>query len=127
MELTILTRDDLQSLKQEIIDEGRELQHCVGGYAERHTQGKTVILFMRRKAAPDKPWITIEMKGTEIKQIHGFRNEGLYTTEGRIAPDPREVYREFLDPWLEWVAKGSRRKKDGTPIVPRSKKKEEAA
>ncbi len=113
--------------KQAILDEGRELQHCVGGYADRHMQGKTVILFMRRKAAPDKPWITIEMKGTELKQIHGFRNEGLYSTGGRTAPDPREVYRAFLDPWLEWVAKGSRRKKDGTPIVPRSKKKEAAA
>lgn len=113
--------------KQEIIDEGRKLQHCVGGYAERHTQGKTVILFMRRKAAPGEPWITIEMMGTEIKQIHGYRNEGLYSNTGRIAPDPREVYREFLDPWLEWVAKGSRRKKDGTPIIPRRKKKEDAA
>ena len=113
--------------KQAILDEGRELQHCVGGYADRHVQGKTVILFMRRKAAPDKPWITIEMNGTELKQIHGFRNEGLYSTEGRMAPDPREVYRAFLDPWLDWVAKGSRRRKDGTPIVPKTKKKEAAA
>lgn len=113
--------------KQEIVDEGRVLQHCVGGYADRHMQGKTVILFMRKKAQPGEPWLTIEMMGVKIKQIHGFRNEGLYSTGGRIAPDPREAYREFLDPWLEWVAKGSRRKKDGTPIVSKKKKKEDAA
>ena len=108
--------------KQEIIDEGRKLQHCVGGYAERHTKGKTVILFMRRKAAPGEPWITIEMNGTEIKQIHGFRNEGLYSGTGRTAPDPREEYRAFLAPWLEWLRRGSRREKDGTPIKPKTKK-----
>jgi hypothetical protein len=105
-----------------IQDEGRVLEHCVGGYAARHAMGKTVILFMRKAKAPKEPWLTIEMNGSQLKQIHGYRNEGLYTAKGRFAPDPREKYRTFLDPWLNWVAKGSRRKKDGTPIVPKTKK-----
>lgn len=108
--------------KDEILREGLTLQHCVGGYAHRHIKGKVTILFMRRETAPDKPWITIEMRGAELVQIHGFKNEGLHTAEGRFAPDPREVFRDFLDQWLAWVAKGSRRKKDGTPIVPKNKK-----
>ena len=33
---------------EEILNEGRKLQHCVGGYADRHIQGKTTILFMRK-------------------------------------------------------------------------------
>ncbi len=33
--------------KDEVLAEGRKLQHCVGGYADRHIQGKTTILFMR--------------------------------------------------------------------------------
>ena len=109
-----------------IEDEGRILKHCVAGYAQRHVEGKTVILFMRKAKTPDKPWLTIEMWGTELHQIHGYRNEGLYTTKGRFAPDPREKYRDFLDPWLEWVKAGSRRKKDGTPIVPKTKKESAA-
>lgn len=102
--------------EEEILEEGRVLRHCVSGYAGQHIAGKTVILFMRKAAAPDVPWLTIEMWGNELKQIHGYRNEGLYTGKGRFAPDPREVYRGFLDAWLSWVKSGSRRKKDGTPV-----------
>jgi len=112
--------------KEAIEREGRELKHCVGGYADRHIQGKTVILFMRKVSHPDTPWLTIEMNGAELVQIHGYRNEGAYSAK-RIAPDPREVYREWLDRWLAWVANGSRRKKDGTPIEAKNKAKEDAA
>lgn len=112
--------------EKEIEDEGRILKHCVGGYAQRHVEGKTVILFMRKVRTPNKPWLTIEMWGTELHQIHGYRNEGLYTTKGRFTPDPREKYRSFLDPWLDWVKAGSKRKKDGTPIVPNNKKESAA-
>ena len=108
--------------KEEIEAEGRALKHCVAGYADRHMRGSTVILFMRKEKHPDKPWLTIEMQGEKLKQIHGYMNEGLYTAKGRIAPDPREVYREFLDTWLAWIAAGSRRKKDGTPIVPKTER-----
>lgn len=107
--------------KDEILAEARKLQHCVGGYADRHIQGKTTILFMRKAKKPDEPWLTIEMNGNKLVQIHGFKNEGLYTTKGRFAPDPREVYREFLDTWLDWMEKGSRRDKKGNPKLPRKK------
>ena len=107
--------------KDEILDEGRRLQHCVGGYANRHIQGKTTILFMRKAKKPGVPWLTIEMNGNKLVQIHGFRNEGVHTTKGRIAPDPREEYRAFLDTWLDWLEKGSRRDKDGNPKLPRKK------
>jgi len=79
------------------------------------------ILFMRQEKHPNKPWLTIEMNGNSLIQIHGFRNEGMYTTKGRFAPDPREVYREFLDTWLDWLQKGSKRDKDGNPKIPKKK------
>ncbi len=107
--------------KDEILAEARKLQHCVGGYADRHIQGKTTILFMRKVKKPDEPWLTIEMNGNKLVQIHGFKNEGLHTTKGRFAPDPREVYREFLDTWLDWMEKGSRRDKKGNPKLPKKK------
>ena len=106
---------------QEIMDEGRILKHCVAGYADRHMQGQVTILFMREAAAPDKPFLTIEMAGNKLVQIHGYRNEGLYSAKGRFAPDPREVHREWLDTWLEWLKKGSKRDKKGKPVLPKKR------
>lgn len=108
---------------QEILDEGRILKHCVAGYAERHMEGKKTILFMRKAAAPDKPFLTIEMDGDRLVQIHGYRNEGLYSAKGRFAPDPRKVHGEWLDTWLEWLKKGSKRDKKGKPVLPKKKKR----
>ncbi len=59
--------------KDKIYEEGRKLQHCVSGYADRHIQGKTAILFMRKVKKPNEPWLTIEMNGNKLVQIHGFR------------------------------------------------------
>lgn len=107
--------------REEIVAEGKALQHCVGGYADRHIDGAVTILFLRKESAPDKPFLTVEMNGDKLVQIHGYKNEGMYTTKGRFAPDPREVYKDFLDPWLDWVAKGSRRNKNGEPVRSRQK------
>ena len=112
---------------REICEEGRVLKHCVAGYAERHMSGTTTILFMRPAAEPDKPHLTIEMRGDTLIQIHGYRNEGLYSQNGRFAPDPREVHREFLDRWLKWIQNGSKRREDGSPILPKMKKEAKTA
>lgn len=105
--------------KDEILAEGRQLKHCVGGYADRHILGKTTILFMRKVKKPDEPWLTIEMNGNKLVQIHGFKNE--IVNGRRAAPDPREVYREYVDTWLDWLQKGSRRDKKGNPKLPKKK------
>lgn len=77
----------------EIIDEGRILQHCVGGYASSHIQGKTTILFLRHKNEPDKPYYTIEIneKGKNIVQCHGFRNE----CQNKKAEEVKAYEKEF--------------------------------
>ena len=106
---------------QEIHEEGRKLKHCVAGYADRHMKGTTTILFMRKADKPKEPFLTIQMQGKTLMQIHGYRNEGLYTAKGRFAPDPREEYRGILDPWLDWIAKGSKRDKKGQPVLPKKK------
>lgn len=107
--------------KDEILAEGRKLMHCVGGYADRHMSGATTILFMRKVTKPDKPWLTIEMSGNRLAQIHGYKNEGVYTQKGRFVSDPAEVYKDFLDTWLDWLKKGSKRDKKGNPKLPRKK------
>lgn len=90
---------------EELIEEGKALHHCVGGYAERHAKGETTILFVRTNKAPDKPLYTMEVKGSpesgwKMVQIRGSMN----------ADPPVEVrmmVRNFLD---EANARGSKKK-----------------
>lgn len=60
----------------EIIMEGRTLHHCVGRdlYLKSHNDGKSTILFLRKEKSPDEPYITIEIRGTEIKQWYGVND-----------------------------------------------------
>ena len=96
--------------------EGKALAHCVGGYAERHMKGVTTILFLRRADHPHTPYITLEMDGNQIRQIHGYHND---TRPG--SKSPRVVHQAFLDTWLRWLRAGSKRNEDGTPRLPKRK------
>ena len=97
--------------------EGKVLHHCVGGYAERHLNGTLTILFLRHSDRPGMPYVTIEMSGNHIQQIHGYRNE-----VGTGAKSPRVVHKAFLDTWLRWLQNGSKRNADGTPQITRRKR-----
>lgn len=59
--------------------EGEALHHCVGGYAQRHIQNETTILFLRKEELPETAFYTIEIRkdGTEWKvvQVHGACNK----------------------------------------------------
>ncbi len=77
---------------EDIANEGKTLHHCVGGYAQQHIEGKTVILFMRDMRFPNSPLYTIEMNGDRLVQIRGNRN-----------CDPIPEAKEFVSRWLEWV------------------------
>lgn len=62
----------------EITKEGVCLHHCVGGYVDRHANGNTNIIFLRRKEAEDVPFYTIEIdNGNNVIQIHGYGNRWL--------------------------------------------------
>lgn len=62
---------------EEIVVEGRVLHHCVGrdSYLEGHNKGKNIILLLRFKASCNIPYITVEIKGTEIKQWYGANDK----------------------------------------------------
>ena len=61
----------------DIMEEGKALNHCVGGYMENHVEGKTTILFLRKKSDPETSFYTIEVKNNEVIQIHGKHNRWL--------------------------------------------------
>lgn len=94
--------------QNEIIREGKLMNHCVGTYAERHVKGQTDILFMRRCDKPDTPLYTIEIKDGFERQIRGKGNGLVKTKEER----------QFHENWLAWVRAGSRRE-DKPDIKPR--------
>ena len=102
---------------EDIVSEGKTLHHCVGGYAPRHIQGKTTILFLRHKRRPERSFLTIELddvneRNVKIRQIHGYMNERY-----RPSASQKDKYAWFLNPWLEWVNSGSRREGSGIPII----------
>lgn len=46
---------------QDLVTEGNEMHHCVGGYIDRVANGETLIIFIRHKDTPDKCYITAEI------------------------------------------------------------------
>ncbi len=103
----------------EIAEEGKALKHCVGGYADRHMYGVLTILFLRRADAPCKSYVTIEMQGNKLIQIHGYKNEREACPENPNKIPPRQTHKKLLDTWMDWVQKGSKRHEDGSPILPK--------
>ncbi|MBR3421523.1 MAG: PcfJ domain-containing protein [Ruminococcus sp.] len=59
----------------DIVREGKMQNHCVGGYADRHAEGKLHILFLRKISEPTVPYYTMEVNtnGT-IVQCRGYAN-----------------------------------------------------
>ena len=63
--------------------EGMTLHHCVKSYIDRVTDGKTNIMFIRKKNELDKPFFTVEVDNTKtIQQVHGFGNCNADTVDG---------------------------------------------
>lgn len=58
----------------ELVEEGKALSHCVGRYSKDYAEGKTSILLIRRECEPDKPFYTMEVRGTVIYQTRGLHN-----------------------------------------------------
>ena len=102
---------------EDIVAEGKAQGHCVGGYAARHFQGVLEILFLRRTATPDRPWITLELhhrpqstSRVVIKQMYDARNRhGLLHWKKEIG--------WFIDAWTAWLEAGSPRDRHGLPII----------
>ena len=95
---------------EEIVSEGKTLVHCVGGYAERHANGKTNILFVRKTDGPDTPYYTMEVSNDyKIVQCRGYRND-TRTPKSDIVKQFEEKYLNFLEE-LKKSEEQSKRKK----------------
>lgn len=99
--------------QEELTNEGKALDHCVAGYAGKVARGETAIFFLRREAAPDKPWYTLELdeKTLTVRQNRGFQN----------CARTAEVD-AFERKWVAWLQAGAKRDKNGNPVLPENKK-----
>lgn len=58
----------------ELFQEGKILNHCVGGYSKNYADGSCDLLLVRRKSEPDKPFYTMQISNGVISQCRGLRN-----------------------------------------------------
>lgn len=98
--------------QKELNDEGKQLNHCVGLYADKHALGRSAIFFIRHKDQPDRSYFTLELDERQMKVLQNRGNGNCDRT--------KEV-EEFEALWLSWLRGGCKRNKDGEPILPDKK------
>lgn len=60
----------------ELLREGAALNHCVGSYADSYLKGSTIILLIRKKSEPEKPFYTMEInKNGTVIQCRTLHNQ----------------------------------------------------
>ncbi|PWK05263.1 PcfJ domain-containing protein [Tumebacillus permanentifrigoris] len=60
--------------QKELIEEGKALHHCVGGYADKYAKGESDIFVIRKVEKPDEPFFTMEIKNGTITQCYGLKH-----------------------------------------------------
>jgi len=117
MELGLILR--LPYDTTEIVKEGEELSHCVGGYADRHAAGKLSILFLRTMSHPDTSYYTMEVSNDlQIVQCRGYRNNNANN------PKPEEII-EFERRYKEYLDEVKKNRKKEAKKAERKKKKQQ--
>lgn len=74
----------------ELKEEGKKLHHCVATYAKRVALGQTIILFIRKKSEPNKPYFTLNL---DPEDLHIIQNRGCNNCSY-----PKEV-EKFMNKW----------------------------
>lgn len=91
----------LPKSNSELINEGKVLRHCVGGYGNAHVTGSSTIFFIRRYRRPERPYYTLAINMTEKPretQLHGYGNERHGDKKQYTHTIPQKV-RDFCDRW----------------------------
>lgn len=95
----------------DLVREGKTLNHCVGGYGKRHSEGKDLIFFVRRYRRPERSYYTLNIRMKEKPeeiQLHGYGNEyhkdkkGSYKSHripGKVRDFCSRWEREVLEPY----------------------------
>ena len=78
---------------QDIVEEGKNMHNCVGGYVNSVLNDYSIIIFMRKSNSPDKSFITLELNSTlSVIQSKRKYNKSLNIQERQVL----NQYRQFL-------------------------------
>lgn len=66
---------------EEFLLEGKALKSCIGTYAKSVAEHDSILAFVRKKMAPDKPYLALEFSMEELVQAKGFSNRDLNPEE----------------------------------------------
>ena len=83
----------------ELIIEGQQLKHCVGGenYRLRMSKAESLIFFVRETAEPDKPFVTVEYSPTKQEVLQCYGDNDL---------PPNDSVKQFIyNKWLPFANK----------------------
>lgn len=86
-----------------IVEEGKNLHHCVGSYVKSVMNGETDILFIRKKGEEDQSYYTMEVKNMEIAQYRGAYNNR------HNNPVPEEIH-QFVKGFKKVIERRARKK-----------------
>ena len=102
----------------ELSTEGKLLDHCVGTYAKKYSEGKTALFFIRRAEQPEIPYYTLELreKDMTVVQNHGYSNK-------QQTPE----IKEFEQKWLAWAKKQEAARRAEEKKASKKNEKEHAA
>lgn len=78
--------------QEELYEEGRKLNHCVGSYAKSVADGKTIILFVRSKENVDVPYVTVQIDKTAVVQA-----KGKYNVAASRLPGIKKFFKEWFE------------------------------
>lgn len=86
---------------EELVQEGKTLHHCVGGYTKTHAGG-SIILFIRHARRPERSWFTlnVDVVNKRILQNHGYYNEH---APGKPPLKIPQKVEQFVKDWQEKV------------------------
>lgn len=73
---------------EDLLIEGKTLNHCVASYVEKISERKTSIYFLRKKGYEDKPFYTVEIINGSLTQCR--------TTNNQVNPMIESTLKDFL-------------------------------
>lgn len=86
---------------EELFAESKYLRHCVASYADTYSEGRCIIIAVRRASSPQEPFVTVELSSDlkYIRQARGYKNR-----------TPSEQVKEAIESWhKQLVAKNTKK------------------
>ena len=81
----------------DIIREGKDLSHCVGGYAKRHAEGILNIIFIREVGKEETSFYTAEISQEgKIVQCRGYKNNCANNPKPESVIQFEEEYQKYI-------------------------------